>query len=151
MLLGIGLLVTWKQIHVTGNSRTQNRYQCSLKCFRQMTACKTCRLALLVFLLISGSDMTSAKLRKPQKPQLQTYFEGNRTHMMQNAIILTGVFQFSFRATARKVSTPQLLLCEHETPITNKKFLAPSGRRTKSSACLRQRGEILQYKCSNFS
>ena len=129
-LLGIGLLITWRQFQVTANSRTQNRHQCPLKHLRQISSCTTCRLALIILILIAASKVTSAEIREKSedipKPQFQLYYE-------------------CYVDGSTKITRM------HTKLQTIKSSKAPSGRRTKPSACLRQRGEILQYKCSNFS
>ena len=123
-LLGIGLLITWRQFQVTANSCTQNRHQCPLKYLRQISSCTTCRLALIILILIAASRVTSAEISEKYgviaEPQFQPY-------------------KVYYISGSTKIYRSHTKL---QTIITSK---AP-----KPSACLRQRGEILQYKCSNF-
>ena len=84
VLLGVGLLITWKQVHILGSSH-QNRYHCSLEYFLRIATSKTCRLAVILLPLINVNHMTSAKMRKPQ---LQPYYECDRDTMTKNTEIL---------------------------------------------------------------
>ena len=76
-LLGFGLLITWRQFQGTANSCTQNRHQWPLKYLRQISSCTTCRLALIILILIAASRVTSAEISKKSeditKPQFQPY------------------------------------------------------------------------------
>ena len=67
VLLSVGIMITWKQVHVPGTSHTQNPYHCSLKYFQQIATSKTCRL---------------------RKPQLQPYYECDQDMMTKNTEIL---------------------------------------------------------------
>ena len=84
VLLSVGLLITWKQVHIPGTSHTQNPYHCSLKYLQRIATSKTYRLASFLP-LINENHMTSAKMRKPQ---LQPYYECNRDTMTKNTEIL---------------------------------------------------------------
>ena len=84
VLLSVGLLITWKQVHIPGTSHMQNPYHCSLKYLQRIATSKTYRLASFLP-LINENQMTSAKMRKPQ---LQPYYECNRDTMTKNTEIL---------------------------------------------------------------
>ena len=80
VLLSVGLLIIWKQLQTPGSSQTQDRYQCRLKCLRRISSsCITCRLALILLVLIAASQVTSAEIREKSedilKPQFQLYYE----------------------------------------------------------------------------
>ena len=86
LFLGVGLLLTWKQVHTSSTSRTRNHHKCSFKCFKLSATCTTCRLALLALLLLCGSSMTSAE---KGKPQLQPSYEYEAAKMTKVTINLT--------------------------------------------------------------
>ena len=123
LFLGRGLLLACKRVHTSRTPHARNHHKRPDKRLESSATRTTCRLALLVLLLLCGNNMTSAKLRKPQKPQLQTYSEDNRTDVMQNAIILTGGLGMERNAQKR---------CKLH--------------KWKTSRYLRKIGHILQYK-----
>ena len=111
-----------------------------------MTACTTCKLVLIVFLILSRGDLTSAKIREPQLQsyyrcdrgeeiqneanlpkmrgsQLQTYSKNNRSDLMQNIVTLTEEIKRERNAQIR---------CKLH--------------KWKTSKYLRKKGQILQYK-----
>ena len=124
LLLGVGFLLMWKKFHAPCISHTQNHYNCSFKCFKLSATCKTCRLALLILLLLGGSSMTSAE---KGKPQLQPSYEYEAAKMTKVTINLT-----EQQGIERKDSNKYKL------------------HKMKSSRNLRRQGEILQYEFQNI-